>query len=434
MSHSDFGILPREIYVEVAKYSTKPTRKNLCLVSKPVNELLSHLMYENVDISLHDSSESTSTILKHIYLHSATIAHRHDHLSATWHLPDLQLVMRKRMQQDICLQMLMARPAYATYVKNLKWTILTTGDPIESIDRPDRDEHCQLWHVLGLMKNVNCVDIANGPMADATDISDSLSVNQPLFPSATSVRLAGVINNRLANAILHDRILEKIQHLEIDNMSEVKLDSGVQIATLSAHTPEHVAARWNPTLFARISGKCTALKSFKWRKLWEPLLPPDPSMARDAMMNHGLTITNSYVVFDRSDYRAGVAFVDSVRPHLEHLVFDRSFAGFEFYHDRVFTEFLQPILLERSWPCLKSLYLTATLPWHLQTSDLNFSQAAGRKEMLHQLRLALGPDVKLVVPMGASDAVWETGFVDIYVEEERRIRRLPNSNGSSLNI
>lgn len=414
MPHSDFGILPREIYVEIAKYSGKSTRKHLCLVSKPFNGLLNHLVYEDVDISLHDTSESTSTILKHIYLDSVSMPNRDDNLSASWHLPDLQFVMQKRRQQDIYLQVMTARPAYATFVKNLKWTILTPGDPVELIDRPERDEVCRLWHVLSLMTNVSRVDIANGPMADVANLSNTLSANQPLFLSATSIRLAGVMNGRLVNAILHDRVLKNIQHLEIDNLRVVKLDSGVQKATSSAPNPVHVVTHWDPRLFARISGHCPALKSFKWHKLWKPLVANDS---------------------EESEYGAGIAFIDSVRPHLEHLVFDRSVYNSRLcFVDHLFVESLQPILLERSWPCLKSLYLTATKPARLQLSHLAAENAAGRKEMLLQLRSALGPDVKLVVPMGASNPVWDTRFADIYTKEEKCIRSQPNSTGSSLNI
>ena len=400
--------------MEIAKFSGILNRKHLCLVSKSMNELLNHLVYEDVDINLHDTSESTSIILKHIYLDSASMPDRDDNLSASWHLPGLQFVMRKRRQQDICLQMMTARPAYATFVKNLKWTILTPGDPIELIDRPERDEVCRLWHVLSLMTNVNRVDIANGPMADITDLSNTLSANQPLFPSATSIRLAGVMNGRLVNAITHDHILKNIQHLEIDSLRVTKLDSGVQKALPSAPNPVYIATHWDPRLFARISGYCPALKSFKWRKLWKSLVANDCG---------------------QSEYGAGIVFLESVRPHLEHLVFDRSFYNSSFYSvDHQFAESLQPILLERSWPCLKSLYLTATLPAYLQLSYLAANKAAGRKEMLLQLRSALGPEVKLVVPMGASDPVWNTRSADIYAEEERLIRSQPDSNGSSLNI
>ncbi|KAG7008083.1 hypothetical protein G7Y79_00007g022080 [Physcia stellaris] len=415
MSHSDFGILPREIYVEIAKYSGKSTRVHLCLVSKPFNGLLNYLVYEDVDISLHDTSEITSTSLKHIHLNSARIPDPDDYPSASWRLPDLQFVMQKRRQQDRCLQMMAARPAYATFVKNLKWTIFTPGALIELIDRPERDEVCRLWHVLSLMTNVSRVDIAYGSMADVTNLSNILSANQPLFLSATSIRLAGVMNGGLVNAILHDCILKHIQHLEIDNLTVIKLDNSVQKATSSAPNPVHMVTHQDPRLFARISGHCSSLKSFKWHKLWEYLVPHDS---------------------EKSEYHAGIAFIDSVRPHLEHLFFDPSAYSSRlcFVDHQFFVEYLQPILLERSWPCLKSLYLTATQPAHLQLSHLAAEQAAGRKEMLLQLRSALGPDVKLVVPLGASDPVWDTRFADIYSKEERCIRSQPNSTGSSLNI
>ena len=411
MSHSDFGILPREIYVEIAKFSGKSTRKHLCLVSKSFNGLLNHLVYEDVDISLHDTSEITSTSLKHIHLNSARIPDRDDYPSASWHLPDLQFVMQKRRQQDRCLQMMAARPAYATFVKNLKWTIFTPGALIELIDRPERDEVCRLWHVLSLMTNVSRVDIANGSMADVINLSNTLSASQPLFPSATSIRLAGVMNGGLVNAILHDRILRNLQHLEIDNLTLIKLDESVQKTTSSAPNPVHIVTH---RMFARISGHCPALKSFKWHKLWKRL------------------VAN---VSEESVYVAGIAFIDSVRPHLEHLVFDRSvYNSTVNFVDDLFLESLQPILLGRSWPCLKSLYLTATQPAHLQLSHLAAEQAAGRKEMLLQLRSALGPDVKLVVPMGASDPVWDTRFANIYTKEERCMQSQPDSTGSSLNI
>lgn len=414
--------LPTEIYFEVAKYCSISTLKKYCRTCRRINGLLTPIFYEDLDLSLHDpvdDTERTSILTKRIYLDNrSSQRERQEHMSYTFF--SYPLAARKRRQQDACIQMIMVYPEYAKCVRSFKWTFLTQGDNVDRLPQPSRDKEYRLWHIISLMTNIENVDISHGPLDEVDNFADTLPAGSPLFPSAKSIRLVGVMDDRLATAVLHSSILNNVKRLCLDHLMETRAFPGttVPIGTLDR---QHHSGRETknivypmPSLFTTITGRCAALKVFIWRRLWHIVATWAGVGTEDQK-----TVRREYNYGNDVD---GMIFVQSVRPTLQQLVIDRQW---QWEEDPTFEvlavdPLYSPLVLE-SWPCLKALHVRI---WVLETivpSPFPFPLIKCRN-MIMQLRRSLGPDVNVILSADLTPEPWDQACAFIHAEEERRLR------------
>ena len=304
-----FSDLPGDIYVAIAEHCDRGNLPNLCSTTKSVHKSCAHVLYCNVDLSLHNRGIVT--------IHDQD----DDELKQIWSDNSACYILDEGLahRQTIFLEALTRHPEYGVYVHKLSWSIqmlkIVAPDHFqqELLSRIENRalilQHvCKVWQLL---TNVREIDIAwlNEPHRL---YADQISLPSDLFPSATSVSLVGVMARPIPALIFKSVSLSNLQHLTMSNVQDCieaphPTNSQIYLVLIGG------TAETKLSLLSTITGHCTSLRTFTLRTV-----APATSHPFDATF------------FRKSLYSDYVAFIRSVAPTLEKFTFEQGPPAFSY--------------------------------------------------------------------------------------------------------
>ena len=299
MSFSD---LPGDIHVTIAEHCERGDLPNLCSITKWMHKSCAHVLYCNVDLSLHNRGIVTIHDLDD------------DEIKQIWSdnsaCNSLEEDLRHR--QMIFLEALTRRPEYAVHIHKLSWSIQMLENIAVDRDKQELPSWTEnpagilqhIWKVLQLLTNVREIDIAwlNEPHRV---YAYKPSLPSYLFPSATSVSLVGVMARPFPALILKSISLSNLQHLTMSNLQDC-IEASHPTNSQVFLAPVGRTAETTLGLLSTLTGHCTSLRSFTLRTV-----APAASHPFDATF------------FANSRYTDYAAFIRSVAPTLENLTFEQ---------------------------------------------------------------------------------------------------------------
>ena len=297
-----FSNLPEDIHVAIAEHCDRSDLPNLCSVTKWMHKYCAHVLYRNVDLSLHNRGILT--------VHDQD----EDELKQIWSDNSACNLLGEELEQRqmIFLETLARHPEYGVHVHKLSWSIQMLENI--ALDHPQLElpswtenpartlQH--IWEVWQLLTNIRAIDIAwlNKPHRL---YAYKTSLPSYLFPSATSISLVGVMARPFPVLIFKSISPSNLRHLTMSNLqvcveAPVPTDFQVQLPAVR-RTGEPT-----PSLLGTLTGHCTSLRTFTLRTV---------ASAASHLFNA--------TFFGKSLYSEYAAFLRSVAPTLEKFTFEQ---------------------------------------------------------------------------------------------------------------
>lgn len=373
--------LPAEIHAGIASNLTQQETLNLCLTSQTLNSRCLSVLYRTVDLSLHHDSRLNNSLVERIYDNPRKLMKAHEE----------RVLAACYCRRMMFLQVLSHIPERVQWVQSLRWTILASdleclrdNESVRCTENTCVDQKGQFQlPILFSLKNVKHIDLAHGPMDNQTEMLAPPD-NVHLFPNAISIQLCGTMGRSLIGSILHPDKLSKIKHLNLDDLQVL-----TQEPVRFVDTPRKVGVHKTASLFGlltQMKDRGTALRSLTIRIPWS-----------DGMHHCPASIFPFILTPYDQFYAELAAFLDCVRGSLEIFVLDRYRHPIrDSQPDPQCGVSLFPVLTSGTWPRLCILCM-------------NTGQAPNRaypNRTLEQVRLALGPNVKCMLPSTDSLAPW----------------------------
>ena len=305
-----FYDLPADIHIAIAEQCKFGDLPNFCRVARRIHKSCVHLLYRDVDLSVHNrgivtiqhdgeekqiwSDNSACTI------HNEVLAHK----------------------QIIFLETLIRLPEYGVHVHNLSWSLqLFQHDPkgrsrlATSWTEDPARTLLKIFGVFRNLTNLRHVDVAwlNEPhQIYAAPVSGTRP--KSLFSSVTSICLVGAMARPLAVLILQSVSLANLQHLTFSNLQECgepprpfdphqTLMLRVQSAKPAPKLPEAMLG-----LLKQLTGKCTSLRTLTLRKVAKAVVH---------------SYDDTFFKKDVYVYEEWAEFIRSVAPTLRELTFEQ---------------------------------------------------------------------------------------------------------------
>lgn len=288
-------------------------------------------------------------------------------------------------RQESFIAAILGNPGLATLVQSLTWTLLRPHNRqrgpllLGNSSRHAISERpiLRIWDVFQSLTSVRTLDLA----WLSRDHGDPLADGYPngLFPAATSIRLSGVMHYSFATSILYNNP-KKLRHLTLDNLQQIGNScdhfhyrrANQRQGFLQNHptlnyqnrpnNPHAPLGRAGPmlNLLRPLAGRCQNLKSLTLRKVGQ---------------TYRWEFTRAFAAIDMDIYHEFAFFVDSVKPTLQHLVFEQGhrallapqhFRPPSSYRpmDQRFWQILYPHLFFGDWRDLESMEIVgAHITW-----------------------------------------------------------------------
>lgn len=305
--------------------------------------------------------------------------------------------------QESFLDTLLRHPEYAPFIRVLIWTLMFGPDPddqdlpVDHIGHP----HNQTWRVLVTLEKVQRLDLASEHYSMRHSYVQDCP--RPLFPAAKSVRLSGVMNEKLVGSIIFHHP-DRLEELSIDNVQ---------------HWGLHADGK---PLTHYLYGSC------EHQRMNEPgIYPPGPirgifdssrsySNLKDLFFHKAASASVTDIEWvpeaDIAVYKEWASLITSVKGHLRSLTFEqaappsgsymRSRGGNQTRRpmDQRFHDYLLPVFLESGWNNLERLEIRGVGRSHREDPIvMNDSTKAATAD-------AVGPNVMLIIVEEACRPAW----------------------------
>lgn len=218
----------------------------------------------------------------------------------------------------------------------------------------------EFWKVFNSSRNLREVDIALMSVMGATTVFRGFGLPALSFPHLASLRLTGQMRFNLAAAVLNSFDPSRLVNLRLNNIQEIGQMRG-------GHDYAGYCLAWDEEeidypdgrrglrvlgpmrdLLLNLTGRCTALRSLVLQRVAQEF-DVDPDWNENA---------------DNLLYKEWAAFIDSVSPTIEVLVFEQGIP-----YDPLpssshrcrgpmetrFRMFILPVLISKPWPRLKTM-------------------------------------------------------------------------------
>jgi pimeloyl-ACP methyl ester carboxylesterase len=378
--------LSNELWLAIFRLCDRSAWPQLNLVSKGFHVLCLPLIYQDVDLSTHDFGIRYPLFL----IATGPKPTPLDRAEAK--------IQKLQKAQESFLDTLLQHPEYAPFIRTLTWTLMFGPElddqesPIDHIDHP----HNQTWRVLLTLEKVQLLDLSSGHyLMRHAYVRDCPG---PLFPAAKSVRLSGVMNEKLVGSIISHHP-DRLEELIIDNVQHWGLHAdGRPLTTDSGLNREHERMKepgiYPPGPIRGIfdsSRRYPNLKDLFLRKVASPSVA-DIEWVPEA---------------DIAVYKEWASLITSVKGHLKRLTFEQAPSGtFRRANqtrrpmDQRFHDYLLPVLLEGGWNNLERLEIRGVGRWYREDPIvMNDSTKAAIAD-------AVGPNVMLIIVEEACRLAW----------------------------
>lgn len=357
MATTAFSSLPAEILFSIAKHCENKELINLCLTSKLVKERCLAVLYRHVVLERSPQVDSASS---------------REECSRVQNI-------FKRQQQLV--QTLRSHPEYSKHVRSFQAPLCTLNIISCCRSREDRTSEVEFWSAIGLLTHVKIVDIGSKSNLVHNMTVPSTRIPSILFQSATSVRLVGYMQYRLAKVILDAVNPAMLKHLSLDMVQDRKPE-----VLRYPHYPGAISedgrmvARGSISgLLTAFTGRCTALQTLALRRVGQVKKS-----------------VNWHAAAEEACHLEWASFIRSVQGTVEGFIFGQAgklergnvVAGQTRIMDDRFRQFLLPTIVSGSWPCLRSIELQGIRHSNGQ---------GGNAELTMELRAVLGGTPKILV-------------------------------------
>ena len=367
MTVTTFIILPAEIQISIAKLCKNDDLINLCLTSRLVKERCLPVLYRHVLLQFNPKG-----------------------LGIRSYQDLLQKMGDLRKRQQRFVHTVLSHPEYGKQVRSLEGMLciprLDDWQDFGAIKISEED----FWRALLSMTVIQCVDISSRFF-----FNDCVSVllKQPptnLFHSATSVRLVGRMQYRLAKLILDGINPATLKHLCLDMVQDRR--NGQQDGAFEpgdrGEDGRIVALGVISGLLITLTGRCTALRTLILRRIGH---------VEDGIGWH--------TAAEEASYTEWASFIRSVNGTVEKFMFEQ--AGEDLLRPRrvfgmpypawiimddAFRRLILPAIVSGKWPCMT----------HIELGGVGGSMGQDEKTALKtELRAVLGANTEIVVKENA---------------------------------
>ena len=288
-----FSELPADVHIAIAEACTWEDLSNLCSITRWMHKSCVHVLYREVDLSVHNKG------IVDMQINNETVQFWSDNSDCNIHHEAL------KKKQTTFLETLTRHPEFAVHIHKLSWSMFVSRDSEETLTTT--------WKVFNMMTNLRHIDIAGVQDAHFLYFHKD-SMPSTLFASVTSASLGGIMARPLPQLILKSLSLSNLQHLTINNLQEsgeFGWDTDPGTYDTDRTTPP-VKIRQPPRatlgLLAKLTGKCTALKTLTLRKVAKGVEHP---------------FDNTLFKSEDQVYPELAAFIKSLGPTLEKLTFEQ---------------------------------------------------------------------------------------------------------------
>ncbi|MCJ1467009.1 hypothetical protein MMC07_005631 [Pseudocyphellaria aurata] len=316
-----FSDLPAEIHAGIAEQCGNNELINLCLTSRLINERCLRVLYRCVDLQSHDDGPPDIGYIKH------------------------SQVMKDEFKRQLrFLRTLSSHPEYGRHVRCYKGTRLILN-PRHCPDEETAISEKEFGRVMQSLTHVQSWDI--GSRYFFTWKSEWREHRFPvgLFRSATSVRLAGHMRYCLPKSILNAINPATLGHLCLSGVQDYRVEELCGYAPGDIGEDGRIVARGTISgLLTGLTGRCTSLRTLILQRFKQDQKYPWQAAAEDA----------SCIEW--------ASFIGSVQGTVEEFTFEQrneyslnlntSTKG-----DERFLQFIFPVIVSGSWPCLTILKL-----------------------------------------------------------------------------
>jgi hypothetical protein len=378
--------LSNELWLAIFRLCDRSAWLQLNLVSKGFHVLCLPLIYRDVDLGTHNSE----------------IPHPL-HLLASGPNPTPLYRAKDKIQkvqkaQESFLDTLLQHPEYAPFIRALIWTLMFGPDPddqdlpVDHIGHP----HNQTWRVLLTLEKVQRLDLASEHyLMRHAYVQDC---PEPLFLAAKSVRLSGVMNEKLIGSIISHHP-DRLEELIIDDVQHWGLHADGRPLTIDSGLNREHRGMKEPRIYPPGPIRGVFDSSRRYSNLKDLFLrkAASPSVADiEWVPEAGIAV-----------YKEWASLITSVKGHLKRLTFEQAPSGtFRRANqtrrpmDQRFHDYLLPVFLEGGWNNLERLEIRGVGRWRREDPIvMNDSTKAAIAD-------AVGPNVMLIIVEEACRLAW----------------------------
>lgn len=374
--------LSNELRLVILRLCDRSAWLQLNLVSKDLHALCLPLIYGDVDLSTHNFDIPYPPYL---------LTYRPDPPPLE---PAEEKVRQLHKAQELFLRTVLKHPEYAPFTRTLTWTLTfgpevdETGSPVEHLVYP----HNQTWEVLLTLHNVRRLDLASQHMLMRYPYVQDCPTT--LFPVAKSVKLSGVMNEKLVSSVIsHDP--DRLEELSIDDVQHWGLHADGRPLTDTGEWSIREQRMKEPGIYPSGPMRCIFDSSACFSSL------------RYLFLRKAATRYVSDIEWvseaDIAVYKEWASFIISIKRNLRRLTFEqaappmgwlmRGRGGVQTRRpmDQRFHDYLLPVFLEGGWDRLERLEIRGVGRWHRENPIvLNDSTKAAIAD-------AMGPKVSLII-------------------------------------
>ena len=369
-----------ELWLAIFRLCNESALLQLSLVSEAFRALCLPLIYRDVDLSTHNS-DIPHPLYLWLDITAAGLARILEAKKSTKQL---------HRAQESFLRTVLHHPEYAAFTRTLIWTLMFGPElddqesPIEHVVHP----HNQTWQVLLSLNNVRHLDLASEHCLMRYPYVRNCP--GPLFPAATSVRLSGIMDEKLVgNTIFHRP--ERLEEISIDNVQHWGLHADGRPLTDDGPDLDRME---EPGIYPLgpirdifdSSRRYSNLKTLFLRKAGSRYVQGERWVPEA----------------DIAVYKEWASLITAVKGFLRHLTFEQADPPSGWFvrscchqtrrpMDQRFHDYLFPVFLEGGWTCLERLEIRGVGRWQREEPIVMNDSA---KDAIAD---AVGPNVQLII-------------------------------------
>ncbi|KAI9669536.1 MAG: hypothetical protein M1817_004655 [Caeruleum heppii] len=341
--------LADDVLLDIFRRAPHATLFSLCLVSQRLRHLCTPLLYAHVNLTTHHRGviKYDRNVLPELYGDSIPQPDPPDEYK--------QDIARR---QRVFLATLDARSELAKLVRNFSWTLLfgplkDDGDDWygcvdEEWDGPMTYPDTKTWEIFQTLTHVRTLDL--GSFHFRMTRSYIRDCPRRLFSTATSITLAGWMNQELADAVLCSIDPTTLSSLALDNVQHwgqhrdgSLFQNSYKVQDFIRNEPGFISPGPMRGLLRSLTNRCVTLTRLHLRKATSSSsFGRMPELSLEA---------------DTNVYREWAAFLKSVETTLRYLVLEHGEAAPRAMlpDGQNFLQHILPVLQRNTWPALQHL-------------------------------------------------------------------------------
>ncbi|KAF2465466.1 uncharacterized protein BDR25DRAFT_84198 [Lindgomyces ingoldianus] len=355
--------LPEELRSEVLSYCSSSTVLNLCLASKALHAVFIDSIYHTIDLSTHNEGKWG------IHYDYINVMLPDDHVKRTLTDRDVSVLLR----QEKLISRLKKHPELGSKTRVLRWTLMdnTAFDGVLFVEPSHWTD--VLWTTFKCFSHVIEIDLAF--MTRYREQTEP----PPLFRTATSISLAGLMSHDVVASILSFIDPSRLRHLKLNNLQTFAdpphILNTLQPEEIQLHQRDRPGAiqGYLSTLTGRCPTLCSLHISTTGQFLDTNISRTGPSVLGNQEFQDG---NNQYIEI--------AAFLESVKGTLREFVFEHG-PDFELFHisptnptwlpysglslsdplpmDVFFDSHILPVISSGPWPKLQQMFVRGVGQW-----------------------------------------------------------------------